>query len=202
MTPLLAIKIGMTRVFNEKGAAIPVTALQAGPCTVTQVKTDETDGYLAVQIGFGAAKHPNKPAVGHAKSMSVTPQHLREFRLAGEEAYEVGQVIDCSTLKPGDKLRLTATSKGKGFAGVIKRHHFHRGPETHGSDHHRAPGSIGSMFPQHVMKGHGMPGRMGNDQVTVRKVEVVDVVPEQNLVFVKGPVPGIRGGLVEMSVMQ
>jgi large subunit ribosomal protein L3 len=201
MTPLLGIKLGMTRIFNEKGASIPVTAVQAGPCVVTQDKTIESDGYKAVQIGFGTKRHPNKPLAGHTKDLESTPQTLREFRIEDDSNFEVGQVLDVTTLKVGDILRLTATSKGKGFSGVIKRHNFHRGPETHGSDHHRAPGSIGSMFPQHVLKGQKMPGRMGNEQVTVRKVKVIDILPEQNMVFVKGPVPGVRGGLVEISVM-
>jgi large subunit ribosomal protein L3 len=201
MTALLGIKLGMTQVFDQDGRAIPVTAIQAGPCVVTQVKTLEKDGYQAVQIGFGTANKPNKPAVGHTKSLDVTPRHLSEFRLSEDETFEVGQSIDCSQLEAGALLRLTGTSKGKGFAGVIKRHNFHRGPETHGSDHHRAPGSIGSMFPQHVLKGQKMPGRMGNEQVTVRKVKIVDIDTAQNLIFVKGPVPGVRGALVEISSM-
>jgi large subunit ribosomal protein L3 len=201
MTALLGTKIGMTRLFDEKGRAIPVTAIQAGPCVVTQVKTMEKDGYRAVQIGFGTAKHPNKPQGGHTKSLEATPQHFQEFLIEEGEEFSVGQSIDCSVLSIGSLLRLTGTSKGKGFAGVIKRHNFHRGPETHGSDHHRAPGSIGSMFPQHVLKGQKMPGKMGNDQVTVRKVQVVEIMADQNLIFVKGPVPGVRGALVSFSVM-
>jgi len=201
MIALLGKKLGMTRVFNEAGKAIPVTAIEAGPCVVTQQKTAANDGYNAIQIGLGAQKHPNKPEAGHTKDLPSTPQFLREFRLEDSEGIQVGAQLDCSTVQVGDLLKLVAVSKGKGFAGVIKRHNFHRGPETHGSDHHRAPGSIGSMFPQHVLKGQKMPGKMGNDQVTVRKVKVVDVIPEQNLILVKGPVPGIRGGLVEISGM-
>ncbi|MEI6477864.1 MAG: 50S ribosomal protein L3 [bacterium] len=200
MTALLGIKIGMTQVFDQNGRAIPVTAIQAGPCHVTQVKTVEKDGYQAVQIGYSSTRKANKPETGHTKSLDHTPRYLREFRTE-EGEFEVGQTLDCSLLEPGMLLRLTGTSKGKGFAGVIKRHHFSRGPETHGSDHHRAPGSIGSMFPQHVLKGQKMPGRMGNDQVTVRKVKLVDIDPTQNLIFVKGPVPGVPGALVEISSM-
>ena len=201
MTALLGIKLGMTRIFNEAGKAIPVTAIQAGPCVVTQYKSEEKDGYTAVQIGFGAAKHPKKPQAGHTKSLDATPQYLCEFRTDGTEQFTLGQIIDTSNLTIGDQLKLTGTSKGKGFAGVIKRHNFHRGPQTHGSDHHRAPGSIGSMFPQHVLKGKKMPGRMGNEQVTVRKVKVVDIDTANSIILVKGPVPGVRGALVEISVM-
>ena len=201
MNALLGTKIGMTRIFDDLGRAIPVTAIQAGPCVITQIKTMEKDGYRAAQIGFGTKRHPNQPEKGHAKAAEATPQFLREFSIEADEEFTVGTVYQCDTFTIGDQLRLTAHSKGKGFAGVIKRHNFHRGPQTHGSDHHRAPGSIGSMFPQHVMKGHGMPGKMGDEQVTVRKVKVVDIDLEQNLIFVKGPVPGVRGGLVEMARM-
>jgi large subunit ribosomal protein L3 len=201
MTALLATKIGMTRVFDEQGRSIPVTALQVGPCVVVQRKTVEKDGYSAVQVGFGTKKHPNKPAIGHSKALDAAPQHICEFRIAEDEVFEVGQILDCATLQIGDAIKITATSKGKGFAGVIKRHNFHRGPETHGSDHHRAPGSIGSMYPQHVLKGQKMPGKMGNDQITVRKVKVVDVIADKNIVLVKGPVPGVPGGLVEIAGM-
>ena len=192
----------MTRIFDANGKMIPVTAIQAGPCTVTQVKTIEKDGYNAVQIGYGAARHAKKPQTGHAKAASVpAPSDLKEFRTDDLEGVEVGATLDCAQFEIGAKLKLTGVSKGKGFSGVIKRHHFSRGPETHGSDHHRAPGSIGSMFPQHVLKGQKMPGHMGNEQITVRKVDLVDVYSAENLLFVKGPVPGIRGSLVEISEM-
>lgn len=200
MQALLGTKLGMTRIFNDQGRMIPVTAIEAGPCYVAQVKTSEQDGYTAVQIGLGTKRHPNKPETGHTKNLPATPQHLREFRVDSATEVEVGQELTCAIFEPGMKVKLTATSKGKGFAGVIKRHHFHRGPETHGSDHHRAPGSIGAMFPQHVMKGKKMPGHMGNEQVSVRKVEIVEIDPTNNLLFVKGPVPGVRGGLVEIMV--
>lgn len=201
MSALLGTKLGMTRVFDETGRNVPVTAILAGPCVVTQRKTIDKDGYNAVQLGLGAKRHPNKSQAGHSKGLDTTPQHLREFRTLNPEEYQVGQVLDATTFPAGSVIKVTGTSKGKGFAGVIKRHNFSRGPETHGSDHHRAPGSIGSMFPQHVMKGHGMPGHMGNEQISVRKVKVVDVIADQNIILVKGPVPGIRGALVEMSLM-
>lgn len=201
MTPLLGYKLGMTRVFDANGRAVPVTAIQVQDCFVTQVKTQEKDGYTAIQVGTGTKRHPNKPEAGHTKNLTATPQHLVEFRLDDVSGYSVGQKLELSAFAAGNKLKLVGMSKGKGFAGVIKRHNFSRGPETHGSDHHRAPGSIGSMFPQHVMKGKGMPGRMGYDQQTLRKVEIIDVLQDQSLLLVKGPVPGIRGALVEISPM-
>jgi large subunit ribosomal protein L3 len=201
MTALLGHKLGMTRVFDAAGRTIPVTAILAGPCVVTQRKTIEKDGYNAVQLGLGTDRHPTKSEVGHAKAAGAAPQFLREFRTLDPAEFTVGQKIEATAFEIGAVIKVTSTSKGKGFAGVIKRHNFSRGPETHGSDHHRAPGSIGAMFPQHVMKGHGMPGHMGNEQVSVRKVKVVDVLGDQNIILVKGPVPGIRGALVEMSLM-
>jgi large subunit ribosomal protein L3 len=198
MKAILGVKIGMTRIFLPDGKVVPVTAIQAGPCAVSQIKTINVDGYSAVQLGLGTKRHAKKPQVGHTKNLSATPKTLREFRLSEEISAQVGDVWDVSQFSVGDAVTVVGTSKGKGFAGVIKRHNFHRGPETHGSDHHRAPGSIGSMFPQHVLKGQKMPGKMGNDQVTVRKVAVVDVHPTENLLFLKGPVPGIRGSLVEI----
>jgi len=201
MSILLGTKVGMTRVFDETGRALAVTAVKIDPCVVTQVRTTEKDGYEAVQVGTGTKRHPKKPQIGHAKKagLETTPQVLREFSV--EEPLEVGQTLDCNVFAIGDLLRLTATSKGKGFAGVIKKHHFHRGPQTHGSDHHRAPGSIGSMYPQHVLKGKRMPGKMGNDTITVRKVKVVDILPAEGIILLKGPVPGIPGGLVELARM-
>jgi large subunit ribosomal protein L3 len=199
MTTLLGRKLGMTRVFDANGRSIPVTAIEAGPCVVVRRKTAASDGYSAIAVGFGVAKHPNKPLQGQSKHLPAAPQHIQEFRVAEEESFDPGQPLDCASVAVGERLNITATSKGKGFSGVIKRHHFRRGPETHGSDHHRAPGSIGSMFPQHVRKGKRMAGRMGNAQVTVRKVQVVDIFPDKNIILVKGAVPGIHGSLVRLQ---
>jgi large subunit ribosomal protein L3 len=201
MSAILGYKLGMTRVFTPEGRSIPVTAVQAGPCIVTQRKVVDRDGYNAVQLGLGTKRHPTKPEAGHTKDLPATPQVLREFRTLDPEAFTVGQEITASDFATGDLIKISATSKGKGFAGVIKRHNFSRGPETHGSDHHRAPGSIGAMYPQHVTKGRGMPGHMGNERISVRKVQVVDVLAEQNIILVKGPVPGVRGALVELSTL-
>jgi len=198
MNYLITTKVGMTRVFDATGRAVPVTALQVEPTVVVQRKTVEKDGYSAIQCGAIAHRHPGKPLQGHAKQLPFTPRELHEVLVDAEADYQVGQMLDLSQFAKGDAIKLVATSKGKGFAGVIKRHNFSRGPETHGSDHHRAPGSIGSMFPQHVTKGRRMPGHMGNDRVTVRGVEVVDIFPEQNLLLVKGPVPGVPGGIVQV----
>ena len=201
MTPLLGYKLGMTRVFNAQGRNIPVTAIEVPDCVVTTIKTVERDGYNALQIGSGVKRHPNKPLIGQMKAVGHVPQHVVEFRLSDVSGYTVGQKLSLSEISTESLLKLVGISKGKGFQGVIKRHNFSRGPETHGSDHHRAPGSIGSMFPQHVMKGKGMPGHMGHEQQTLRKVQVIDVLPDQNILLVKGPVPGIRGALVEISQM-
>lgn len=201
MTSLLGYKLGMTRVFTPEGRNVPVTAIEVQECVITAIKTIEKDGYTAIQLGTGTKRHANKPLTGQMKAVGHVPQFIVEFRVDDVSGYEVGQKVTIADLAKGDRLKLVGTSKGKGFAGVIKRHNFSRGPETHGSDHHRAPGSIGSMFPQHVMKGKGMPGRMGHEQRTLRKVEVVDVLSEQNILLVKGPVPGIRGALVEITQM-
>ena len=202
MSALLGYKIGMTRIFDQNGRMVPVTIIEAGPCYIAQRKTIAKDGYSAIQIGIGTKKHPNKPLAGHVKALKTIPQDLREFRIAEDAEYTVGQEMTCTSFAEGDAVKLTGTSKGKGFAGVIKRHNFSRGPETHGSDHHRKPGSIGAMFPQHVHKGHGMPGRMGNEQISVRKVKVVAVIPDKNLILVKGPVPGVPGTLIEIQSME
>ena len=193
----------MTRVFDATGRAVAVTAVKVDPCFVVQRKTVEKDGYSAVQVGTGVTRHAKKPQAGHAKKagLEAAPQQLREFTVAEDAEFQAGQQLDCTVFEIGDLLRMTATSKGKGFAGVIKKHNFSRGPETHGSDHHRAPGSIGSMYPQHVLKGKRMPGKMGADTVTVRKVKVVDILADEGVILVKGPVPGVPGGLVELARM-
>ncbi len=201
MKGILGRKIGMTRIFNEKGEVVPVTVIQAGPCYVTQVKTTETDGYEAIQIGFEEV-HPkrlNKPQLGHLKKNNLPPLRiLREIRVEDASQYEVGQVLTVEMFQPGDLVDVTGTSKGRGFQGGVKRHGFGGGPKTHGqSDRWRAPGSIGAgTFPGRVLPGTRMAGRMGNRRVTVQNLEVVRVDPENNLILVKGAVPGHKKGLV------
>jgi large subunit ribosomal protein L3 len=195
---LLAKKLGMTQVFNPDGTVVPVTVLRVGPCVVTQIRTDERDGYKAVQLGFEETKRLNSPQRGHQRPAGASLRYLREVRSDDVGGYEVGQVIDCSMFEPGQRVDVTGTSKGKGFAGVVKRHHFAGGPATHGqSDRHRAPGSIGSSAtPGRVFKGMRMAGRMGNDTKTVLNLDVQHVDQEKNLVLVKGSVPGANNGLL------
>jgi len=194
---LIGRKIGMTQVFGQDGRVEPVTAIEAGPCFVTQVKKREKEGYDAVQLGFGPAKRLNSPEKGHLKKVGLL-QHLREFKASDIDSLQVGQKVDVSMFKPGDLVDITGTSKGKGFAGVVKRHHFAGGPKTHGqSDRHRAPGSIGSTTrPGRVFKGLRMAGHMGNERVIVRHLKVVRADAERNLLLVRGAVPGARNGLV------
>lgn len=187
----------MTQIFDEGGAAVPVTVIEAGPCTVTQVKTADKDGYEAVQVGFGVSKRLGKSQVGHQKAAKVSARHLREFRLDTADAdLKVGAKLEVNSFEVGDKVQVTATSKGKGFAGTIKRHNFHRGPKTHGSHNYRAPGSIGAGYPEHVFKGMKMAGQMGNSQVTTKNLKVALVDADRNLLAVRGAVPGPRKGLV------
>ncbi len=198
---ILGRKIGMTQVFNENGEMIPVTVIQAGPCYVTQVKTKETDGYEAIQIGFEQVdpKRLNKPELGHLKKHDLPPLRiLREIRVDNASQYQVGQVLTVEIFQPGEYVDVTGTSKGRGFAGVVKRWGFGGGPKTHGqSDRWRAPGSVGAgTFPGRVLPGTRMAGRMGNERVTVRNLQVVKVDPENNLILVKGAVPGHKKGLV------
>jgi len=198
---ILGKKIGMTQIFTESGEAVPVTVIEAGPCYVTQVKTEETDGYNAVQLGFEEVKPKRltKPELGHLQKNNLPPlRHLREIRTDDAASYEVGQTIDVSIFEEGERVDVTGTSKGRGFAGVVKRHGFGGGPKTHGqSDRHRAPGSIGATStPGRVFKGLRMAGRMGGERVTVQNLEVMQVDPERNLLVVKGAVPGARGGLL------
>lgn len=194
---LIGRKLGMSQVFREDGAVIPVTAIEVGPCTVVQVKTREKEGYSAVQMGFGEKKRLTSPEKGHLKGLGSF-RHLREFRVGEGVGIEVGQKFDVGLFKPGDIVDVTGTSKGKGFAGVVKRHHFAGGPKTHGqSDRHRAPGSIGSTTtPGRVYKGKNMAGRMGNARVTVQGQEVVQADPARNLLLVRGAVPGHQNSLV------
>jgi len=194
---ILGRKLGMTQVFLADGNVVPVTVIEAGPCFVTQVRTIGKDGYEAVQLGFGEAKKLNRPEKGHLKTIPAG-RHLREFEVDDVGEVEVGQKIDVSLFAEGDTVDVIGTSKGKGFQGVMKRHHFHGGPKTHGqSDRPRSPGSIGATTtPGRVWKGQRMGGRMGGDRVTVRNLEVVRVDPGRNLILVHGAVPGAREGLL------
>ena len=197
---ILTTKVGMTQIFNEDGVLTPVTVLQAGPCVVTQVKTVENDGYAAIQVGFGEIREKlvNKPMKGHFAKAGVAPKRfVREFRLEDAESYVVGQEIKADMFAVGDKIDATAKSKGKGYQGAIKRHGQSRGPMTHGSKYHRHAGSNGSATtPGRVFKGKKMPGHMGAVKVTVQNLEVVRVDAEQNLILVKGAVPGPKNSLV------
>jgi len=196
---LIGKKIGMTQTFDLQGNVIPVTVIKAGPCMVVQKKTKTKDGYEAVQLGFvedKGLKKATKPRIGHFKKSGIPPVRvLREFRFAAQAAIKEGDQVLVDIFKEGDKVLVVGTSKGKGFAGVVKRHHFRGGGASHGSMFHRAPGSIGaSSYPSRVMKGMRMGGHMGQDRVTVQGLEVVRTDPEQNLLVVKGAVPGARGG--------
>ncbi len=200
---ILATKVGMTQIFNEDGSLIPVTVLQAGPCVVTQVKTEENDGYAAVQVGYGDIREKlvNKPEKGHFEKAGVDAKRfLKEFKFENAGEYEVGQEINAEIFEAGDHIDVTATSKGKGFQGAIKRHGQSRGPMTHGSKYHRHAGSNGSASdPSKVFKGKKMPGQMGNVQVTVQNLEIVRVDTENNLLLVKGAVPGPKKSLVTIK---
>lgn len=200
---ILATKVGMTQIFNEDGVLTPVTVLQAGPCVVTQVKTVENDGYSAVQVGFvdKREKLMNKPLKGHFDKAGVSyKRYVREFKLEDAEGYAVAQEIKADVFTAGDKIDATAISKGKGFQGAIKRHGQSRGPMTHGSKFHRHAGSNGSASdPSKVFKGKKMPGQMGNKQVTIQNLEVVKVDAENNLLLVKGAVPGPKKSLVKIK---
>ena len=197
MKTLLGTKLGMTQLLAEDGRAVPVTLIQAGPVTVTQVKTVETDGYNAVQIAYGEGKNLSKAVAGHVKSAKVTPKFLREVRVDEPVEAKVGDSFDVSVFAIGDTVDATGISKGKGFAGTVKRHNFNTSKKTHGGNGNvRKPGSIGSMYPQKVFKGKKMPGRMGHDRVTVKNLEVAYVDTVNNLIGLKGAVPGPRKGLV------
>ena len=193
---IIARKVGMTQVFMEDGVLVPVTVLQAGPCTVVQVKTVDNDGYSAVQLGFESKKEnkTSQPLKGHfAKAGVETKKYLKEFRLDNAESFEVSQDITVEAFAAGDVIDVTGTSKGKGFQGNIKRHNQSRGPMAHGSKYHRRPGSMGqASSPAKVFKGKKLPGHMGAEQVTVQNLEIVRVDVEQNLLLVKGAVPGPR----------
>jgi large subunit ribosomal protein L3 len=190
----------MMRIFEDDGSVVPVSVIEATPNTVTRLRDVEKDGYAAVQLGAGVARRSTKPVAGQFKHLDKEhqhPRHVREIRLDATEGYEVGQQVAVDLFEAGELVDVTGVSKGHGFAGVIARHNFKRGPKTHGSDHHRAPGSIGAgTDPGRVWKGSRMPGHMGNEQVTVKKLKVVRIDTERNLILVKGAVPGARNGLL------
>ena len=198
---ILGRKLGMTTHYSENGTAEAVTAVLVGPCTVTQVKTVARDGYEAVQVGFESAKRLNKPLSGHLERSGGKFRHLEEFKVTDLGEYEVGQTVDTSMFEPGETVTVVARSKGRGFAGGVRRHHFHGGPKTHGqSDRHRAPGSIGAgSSPGRVWKGTRMAGHMGDERVSQRGLRVVATDPDRNLLLVRGSVPGARNALVRIE---
>lgn len=200
---IIGKKIGMTQIFDEKGVVIPVTVIEAGPCTVVQVKTDETDGYNAVQLGFGEVKEVkvNKPLKGHFTKGNVKPtKHLREFRLDDISKLKVGDVLKADTFAKGEMVDIQGISKGKGFQGVIKRHGQHRGPMGHGSMYHRRPGSMGSTStPGRVFKGKKLPGHMGVDVITIQNLQIISVDLDKNAILVKGSVPGNKGSILKIK---
>jgi len=200
MKAILGKKVGMTQVFTETGEVVPVTVVEAGPCTVIQKKTEEVDGYSSVQLGFVDDKENkvNKPLKGHFDKYGVNPKkYIREFRVEGAEALETGDEVKADVFTAGEKVDVTGISKGKGFAGTVKRWNFNTGPKTHGSRNYRRPGSIGAgSDPARVFKGKKMPGHMGHEQVTVQNLEVVKVDSEKNLLLIKGAVPGPKKGLL------
>jgi large subunit ribosomal protein L3 len=195
----LGKKIGMTQIFREDGRVVPVTVIEAGPCVVTQVKTMETDGYEAVQLGFGDVKRRNKPQAGHLKNSRLS-RYLREVSTNDTTEFEVGQTIGVDIFEAGEKIDVIGKSKGRGFAGVMKRWNFGGGPRTHGqSDRARAPGSIGGgTTPGKVYKGLKMAGHMGNRRITVKGLEIIEIDSERNLLMIKGAIPGATNSLVQI----
>jgi len=197
-TGLIGKKIGMTRFFVENGEAVPVTVILAGPCTVLQKKTEEKDGYEALQLGFGSRKKANKPSAGHLKPSGGGPFGiLKEFKADDADEYDVGQEVTLDIFEIGEKVNVTGTSKGRGFAGVMKRHGFSGGKASHGCTTHRSPGSIGAAaYPARVFPGKKMPGHFGTVKKTVRNLEILDIRPEYGVIIVKGSIPGPRNGLI------
>ncbi|BAU42191.1 50S ribosomal protein L3 [Leptolyngbya sp. O-77] len=199
---ILGTKLGMTQVFDEAGKAIPVTVVQAGPCTVTQIKTAEVDGYSAVQVGFGEVteKALNKPELGHLKKTEASPlRHLKEYRLDSPADYQLGQQLTANIFTPGQQVDVIGTSIGRGFAGYQKRHNFKRGPMAHGSKNHRLPGSTGAgTTPGRVYPGKRMAGRLGGTRTTIKKLTIVRVDGDRNLLLIKGAIPGKPGALVNI----
>jgi large subunit ribosomal protein L3 len=200
MKALITRKVGMTSIITDSGALKPVTLLSASPCVVTQVKTAETDGYTAVQLGFEQAKKIGKAQAGHFKKSGVTPKVVREFRVDEiKDELAIGTQLTADTFAVGDMVNVTGTSKGKGFAGTIKRHNFKRGRKTHCGQSYRRPGSIGSMYPQKIFKGKKMAGQMGHEQVTVKNLQVALVDAEHSVIGVYGAIPGPRKGIVVLK---
>ncbi|MCE7936628.1 50S ribosomal protein L3 [Candidatus Saccharibacteria bacterium CPR2] len=198
MKAIIGRKLGMSEIIDDKGRFIPVTYIQADPCSVTQIKNMETDGYSALQVGFEKSDKINKPMSGHLKKINAKYKHLKEFRIdaSSEESIKVGDSLDVSMFNPGDKVTVSGISKGKGFAGTVKRWNFNTGPKTHGSRNYRKPGSIGSMYPQKIFKGKKMAGQMGSEKTTVKNLDVVIVDSQQQVIGLRGAVPGPRKGLV------
>ena len=197
----------MMGIFSQEGRRLPVTVVEAGPCVVTQIKTDASDGYNALQLGFGGkkAKRTSKPLQGHFAKCGKGPfAHLAEFAVEDPEAYSIGQVLGASDLfEIGELVDVSGLTKGRGFAGVIKRHGFHGGKQSHGSHSHRVPGSIGcSAWPAKVIKGKKMPGRYGNERKTIKNLEIVDIRPDDNLILIKGALPGHRAGIVAINKLK
>ncbi len=194
---LITRKVGMTSTISEDGTLQPVTLLSASPNVITQIKTVEKDGYNSLQLGFETKKHPTKPQMGHFKESKIQPKIVREFRINEvEEELKVGQTLDASVFEIGNIVKAVGTSKGKGWAGTIKRHNFKRGRKTHGGRSYREVGSIGSMYPQKIFKGKKMAGQMGNERVSIRNLTIVLIDIDKNLIGVKGSVPGPRRGIV------
>jgi len=200
---ILGVKLGMTQIFDESGLAIPVTVIKAGPCVVTQLKTQDKDGYQAIQLGYMEVPETrlNSPLLGHLSKSSAPPlKHLKEYRVDSLESLEVSQKITVNDFETGESVSISGKTIGKGFAGTVKRHKFTRGPMTHGSKNHRAPGSIGQgSTPAKVHKGKKMAGRLGGGQVTIKNLPILHINPDTNILVVKGNVPGKRGNLLSIK---
>lgn len=199
---LLGNKIGMTQIFDESGNIIPVTILKVGPCVITQIKTQLNDGYNSIQIGYGnvSSKKLTQPELGHLKKFDIEPlKYLKEFRVNGSEEFEIGQVLNVDTFSPGQLVNIRGKSVGKGFSGLQKRYNFARGPMTHGSKNHRQPGSIGmGTTPGRVLPGKKMAGQLGNKIATIRKLKIIQINSEENILVIKGSVPGKPGNLLSI----
>jgi large subunit ribosomal protein L3 len=203
---LLGNKIGMTQIFDESGSIIPVTILKVGPCVITQVKTKSKDGYDSIQIGYGnvSSKSLSQPKLGHLQKSNIQPlKYLKEFKVSDQDEFEIGQVLNVDSFLPGQFVNIKGKSIGKGFSGLQKRHHFTRGPMTHGSKNHRAPGSIGmGTTPGRVLPGKKMAGQLGNKTTTIKKLKVVQINSEENILVIKGSVPGKPGNLLSIISLE